>query len=292
MQVKYLIERFLKWHQEHNKPSTCRFYGLGLKWVLTKFGDREWADLKRDEVRDALQDSKRKPDGTPYAPDTQRRNTMCFNQLQKWSADQYDAEILLRPKDLKKPTGRRRERIPTEEELESIFLGARATSPDCLPPTPYTRLEVAFRSLAQSGCRPNELVRAKIKDLSPERDLILLKDHKTATKTGKSRRIPLGKTLRDLVLLSIGARTEGPIWLDELGKEWTVCKLSCRFRQIRDTLGLSTELVLYSFRHYKGTMVARKYDIHAASIILAHSQISTTARYAHPDDDDARKWQE
>ena len=292
MQVKHLIDRFIAWHAEHNKPATVRFYTLGLKWVREKFGEREWADLKRDEVREALQDSKRKADGSLYAPDTQRRNTLAVNQLQKWAADQYDCEILLRPKDLKKPAGRRRERIPTDEELDSLFLGARATAEDGLPPTPYSRLEVAFRSLAQSGMRPNELVRAKIKDLSPERDLIVLKDHKTATKTGKSRRIPLGKTLRELVLVSIGERTEGPIWVDESGGPWTVCKLSSRFRALRDKLGLSTDLVLYSFRHWKGTQVARKYDIHAASIILGHSQISTTARYAHPDDDDARKWQE
>lgn len=280
MQVKTLIDRFLEWHAEHSKPATVKFYHQALGWVHRKFGGREWQSLEREDLREAMRLANRRADGTPFAPDTQRRNIIGISQLQKFAADQYDLEIHLRPKDLKKPSGKRREAIPTEEELEKIFESAGGA------------LELAFRSLAQSGMRPNELVRATIADLNPERDLLILKDHKTATKTGRPRRIPLGETMQRLVLTAIGGRESGQIWLDETGKGWTVGKLSRLFSKVRDRLGLNQDLVLYSFRHYKGTQVVKKYDIHKAAIVLGHSQVSTTARYAHPDDDDARLWQE
>lgn len=278
MQVSKIIESFLNWQRRNNTENTVRYYELALRW-LDEFANREWESLKREELIPALDKCNLRPDGRPWKNDTIRRNITGVTQLQKHAEDLYELGPVLRPKDLKKPPGTQRERIPTLEELAAIM--------DAAPPA----LELAFRSLAQSGMRPNELAGATISDLSEAHDLLVLKKHKTARKTGKPRRIPLGNKMQEFVSQAIGDRQTGNIWVDENGKPWTVQKLSASFRRIRDQLGFSG-LVLYSFRHWKGSEVAKTHGIYAAKTILGHTQISTTQRYAHPDDESAREWQD
>lgn len=283
MLVTDLIDRFVSHHRRHNKPATVRYYVLGLAWAKRGFGQCQWVDLNRDDLIVGLDKANQRPDGTPWQPDTIRRNITAIEQLQKYAVDQYDLDPHLRPRDLKKPPGAKREDIPTDEEIEQVFEAAGKKS---------AALELAFRSLAASGMRPNELARAQISDLNTERDLIILADHKTKGATGKPKRVPLGESLQSLVTNAIGDRTKGPIWTDERGDRWKVGKLSTQFRTIKTSLGLNDKLVLYSLRHWKGTQVARKHGIHAAMTILGHKQITTTQRYTHPNDEDARRWQE
>lgn len=278
MQVSKIIESFLAWQRRNNTENTVRYYELALRW-LDEFGGREWQSLKREELIPALDKFNCRPNGKPWKNDTIRRNITGVTQLQKHAEDLYELAPVLRPKDLKKPPGTQRERIPTLEELAGIM--------DAAPPA----LELAFRSLAQSGMRPNELVGAKLSDLNEARDLLVLKKHKTARKTGKPRRIPLGTKMREFVLQAIGTRDAGAIWLDENEQPWTVQKLSSSFRRICNDMGFDG-LVLYSFRHWKGSQVAKDHGIYAAKTILGHTQISTTQRYAHPDDESAREWQD
>lgn len=283
MLVSALVDRYLAYQAKHNKPATERYYMQGLRWLRRDFGALEWSDLKRDEVIAGLDKANTRPNGKPWKNDTIRRNLTAIEQLQRYGIDQFDLDVILRPKDLKKPPGNRREAIPTDDELISLMQAAKEKGP---------ALDLAFRALAASGMRPNELVKSTIANLSEAKDLIVLKDHKTAGKTGKARRIPLGDTLRPLVLEAMGERTEGPIWLDERGKKWTEQKLSRLFRLIKTRLGLNPTLVLYCLRHWKGTQVAKRHGILAASKVLGHTQISTTQRYAHPDDEDTKRWQE
>lgn len=278
MQVSKIVESFLNWQRRNNTTNTVRYYELALRW-LDEFAGREWETLKREELIPALDRFNLRPNGSPWKNDTIRRNITGVTQLQKHAEDIYELTPVLRPKDLKKPPGTQRERIPTLEELASIMQAA--------PPA----LELAFRSLAQSGMRPNELVNAKLSDLNETRDLLILKKHKTAKKTGKPRRIPLGNKMQEFVTHAIGDRKNGSVWLDENQKSWTVQKLSASFRRICSQLGFEG-LVLYSLRHWKGSQVAKDHGIYAAKTILGHTQISTTQRYAHPDDDSARNWQD
>lgn len=284
MQVLELIERFLGHHARHHKPPTVRYYRLGLAWLRKGFAAIDWSQLERDQLIAALDAANINPKhGTAWKSDTIRRNILAFEQLQKFAIDQFDADPILRPRDLKKPPGNKREDIPSEKEIEQIFQAAGEKS---------AALELALKSLAQSGMRPNELCRARICELNPARDLLVLADHKTKGKTGQSKRVPFGPSLKGLVEIAIGERKQGPIWLDENCKAWTVGKLSTAFRLVKTALGINQKLVLYSLRHYKGTEVARKHGIHAAMKILGHRQITTTQRYAHPNDEDARRWQE
>lgn len=283
MLVKQLVAEFLAEHKRNNKPATVKLNRYGLKWFLDSFGERPWDSLERAEVLEAMDRGNRRPDGKKWEPDTIRRNIGCYESLQAYALDEGETNVPLRPRDLKKPTGTQREAIPTETELADLMAMARAIAPE---------LELAFQSLVSSGMRPNELCAAQIDDLNPARDLITLADHKTRAKSGRAKTIPLGDHMKGLVALAIGERTEGPIWIDHKGRAWTGDRLGYYFRRIKTRVGMADDLVLYSLRHWKGTQVAREFDILAAKTVLGHSDIATTARYAHPSDDDARKWQD
>jgi hypothetical protein len=59
----------------------------------------------------------------------------------------------------------------------------------------------------------------------------------TARKTGKLRRIPIGRKLGELLTQAIGERQAGPISLSPKGKAWSVPNLSRSHSPLRDLSG-------------------------------------------------------
>jgi integrase len=124
----------------------------------------------------------------------------------------------------------------------------------------------------------------ELADIDRADNLIVLREHKTARKTGKPRRIPIGRKLGELIDQAIAARTAGPVFLSPAGKAWSVPNLSRTYSRLRDLAGLSRDLVLYLARHECGTKVCRAKGIEYARRLLGHANISTTQRYMHLDD--------
>jgi integrase len=131
---------------------------------------------------------------------------------------------------------------------------------------------------------PGELCRATIADIDRTANAVVLRDHKTARKTGKPRRIPIGRKLGELLSQAIGERQAGPIFRSPAGKAWTVPNLSRTYSRLRDLAGLPRDLVLYLARHECGTKIRREKEIEYARRLLGHANISTTQRYMHLDD--------
>ncbi len=115
---------------------------------------------------------------------------------------------------------------------------------------------------------------------------------KTARKTGKPRRIPIGRKFGDLLDQAIGERKEGPVFLSPAGKGWRVSNLSRTYSRLRDNAGLPKDLVLYLARHECGTKICREKGIEFARRLLGHSNISTTQRYMHLDDQELAEAQD
>lgn len=283
MLVSQIFTDFVRHHVEHNSPATVTYYQQGLRWLLTEFGEADWEALDRLNLKDALHRSYHRPDGTPFSAATHRRNKVAFGQLQKHAVDQeFTARVVLTDKDLTKPGCGRREAVPTAEDLDRLIAAV----------SPATAL--AFRALRASGMRPGELCRADVTMIEGQgrKRAIVLREHKTARKTGKARKIALGRELASIVDQAAGDRTDGPIWLDDHGERWTPSALSSRFRRGRDSLGLTRGLTLYTIRHYVGTWATRKAGIHAAKELLGHTSITMTQRYAHGDETDQLAAQE
>ncbi len=114
--------------------------------------------------------------------------------------------------------------------------------------------------------------------------MITLKEHKTANKTSKPRRIPIGQRLGAWLDQAIGDRTDGPVFLSPVGEAWKVANLSRTYSRLRDEAGLPRDLVLYLARHECGTKICRLKGIEYARRLLGHTNISTTQRYMHLDE--------
>ena len=267
--VSEFVAKYLK-HVENSKgKSTLKTYTKNLKPFLERYGAREFADLEPFEIEEYFDDVKFKADGSEKAPDTIRLLMTAFENLQKWAIENKQLqERIIAP--MKKPKGRKRERLPNEKERDLILQEA----------SPAFRL--IYKALRQSGCRPNELARAAIEDLADVdgQRMIVLTEHKTAAKTGAARKIPVGEKLGILIAASIGERTTGPLFLSPRGKAWTADALSKTFYRIRRRLQLPADLVLYLTRHEHATQVyANTKDIHATARALGHASIQTTQRY-------------
>ncbi len=272
--VAELAKKFIAWNAEHRKPDTMKFYKSRLKRFVEHFGEREFSSLNQLELEEYFTEVGRK-----LANSTRKHNIVAFTTLQNWALKRKQIEApVCGP--LEKPPAGQRNRIPTRKENAVILRAANR------------QFRIIYQALRHCGARPGELCSAQISDLKEDATVIVLEDHKTARKTGKPRRIPVGNKMRKWVRRGIGDRTEGPIFLSPRGKPWTTARLSQTFRRIRNKHGLKKDLVLYMTRHEFGTLATEKHGIHAASIMLGHTQITTTQRYAHADEDKLRKLQD
>jgi integrase len=209
--------------------------------------------------------------GTGMSASSRHHNAVALQRLQKFALEHklLDWPVFGR---LEKSRAEQRDRVPTTAETDAIL--TRASS----------EFRLIYLALRQCGARSGELCRATIADIDPTANAIVLREHKTARKTGKPRRIPIGRKLGELLDQAIGTRTEGPIFLSPAGKPWKVNNLSRTYSRLRDLAGLPRDLVLYLARHECGTKICREKGIEFARRLLGHANISTTQRYMHLDD--------
>jgi integrase len=273
MDVATAIANFDRWCQDNRSSNTRLLYRSRLRGLgsFTLEDGRavaaiELDALTRENVEAWLAAAKK-----GKAPDTERANAIAFKAFQAWALD-YGHLARAVVDRIKKPMGRQRDRIPEDDETAALLAHA---------PRAFV---IMYTALRHSGARPNELCRATIADYDAKRSVIVLEQHKTAEKTGKPRKIGVGQVMRELLEESIGKRTEGPLFLSQRGNAWSPDWLSAMFRKLRNSAGLSKDLVLYLARHEHGTKICQKLGIYAAAEALGHKNIKTTFRYAHQTD--------
>ncbi len=266
MLIGNLIDSFFVWNSRHRSPATLAFYQTRLRRFCRKFNDRDLGTLTPLDVDEHLAEA-----GAGMSDSTRHHNAVVLERLQKFALDN---KLLDKPVfgKLEKPRVGQRDRVPTAAETEAILC---RSSPE---------FRLIYSALRQCGARPGELCRATIADIDRTGNAIVLREHKTARKTGKPRRIPIGRKLGELLSQAIGERQSGPIFLSPAGRAWTVPNLSRTYSRLRDVAGLPKDLVLYLARHECGTKICREKGIEFARRLLGHSNISTTQRYMHLDD--------
>jgi len=268
MRIDELIATFHSWNSRHRAPATVAFYQARLKKFCQAYNARELASLTPLEIDEHLATA-----GTGMSDSTRHHDIVALQRLQKFALEH---KLLDQPVigNLEKPRVGHRDRVPTTAETEAILENA----------SPAFRL--IYSALRQCGARPGELCRATIADVDRVNRVITLKEHKTARKTGKPRRIPVGEKLGAFLTQAIGERVAGPVFLSPAGKAWTVPNLSRTYSRLRDLAGLPRDLVLYLARNECGTKICREKGIEYARRLLGHTNISTTQRYMHLDDNE------
>jgi integrase len=266
MQINEIMEEFDAWNSRHRAPATVAFYRARLKKFCEAYNARDLASLTSLEIDEHLATA-----GSGMSDSTRHHDVVALERLQKFALEH---KLLDKPVfgNLEKPRVGRRDRVPTPAETDAILAQA----------SPAFRL--IYSALRQCGARPGELCRATIADVDKVNRVITLKEHKTAWKTGQTRRIPIGRKLGELLDRAIGTRTEGPVFLCPSGRGWRVENLSRTYSRLRDLVGLPKDLVLYLARHECGTKICREKGIEYARRLLGHTNITTTQRYLHLDD--------
>ncbi|MBI3865336.1 MAG: tyrosine-type recombinase/integrase [Planctomycetia bacterium] len=266
MLIDELVTTFFSWNARHRSPATLAFYRTRLKKFREAYNARELGSLTPLEIDEHLAVA-----GAGLSDSTRHHDAVALERLQKFALQH---KLLDKPVFgiLEKPRVGRRDRIPTPAETAALLAQASLA------------FRLIYSALRQCGARPGELCRATIADVDRANRVITLKEHKTAHKTGQVRRIPIGRKLGELLDQAIGDRTEGQVFLSPTGRAWTVANLSRTYSRLRDLAGLPKDLVLYLARHECGTKICREKGIEYARRLLGHSNISTTQRYMHLDE--------
>ena len=266
MLIRELVDTFQRWNARHRADKTVRFYASRLRRFVETFGAREASSLTSLELDEFLFAA-----GEGLSDTTKHHNAVGVTTLQNFAIREGLLEKAWTRRIEKPPIGRR-ERIPTDEEVKTLLAGA----------SPEFRL--IYRALSQSGARPGELCNLQIEQILWDRGRIELKHHKTARKTGKPRRIPLGEAFAKTLREAIGDRPAGPAFLGPNGAAWTVDNLSSTHRRLRDAAGLDKRIVLYCARHRFGTgLVKAGVDLKIVAELMGHEHVSTTEIYTHLD---------
>ena len=182
-------------------------------------------------------------------------------------------EGLLNPcRSLVKYPGRRRERFLTEAEfdrlgcvLDEVEAKGGASAPAV----------AAIRLLILTGCRKSEILTLRWEDVAPDENELRLPD----TKTG-ARAVSLSPAA--VKLLAGLPRLPGNPWVIPGRKPGgRLSSLDYVWRIIREKAGLE-DVRIHDLRHsYASRALALGESLPMIGKLLGHSQIQTTARYAH-----------
>jgi integrase len=166
----------------------------------------------------------------------------------------------------------RQRRDVFDQEVE-IQIAAEARQP----------LQDVFVTMMDTGCRPGEVLALRGEDILWDLGVIFVRRGKTKKSI---RYVPMSDRVRDRLAVRVEAsgRT-GYVFPStrSKAKHVTLSCLSKEFRRVRDLLGLSKDLVLYTARHSFATgLLDMTGNIKLVADTLGHADTKITGTYLHP----------
>jgi integrase len=264
--VADVCERFISEYVPiHCKESTAKEYRRSVDlFIKPAFGTRKVPDIIRSDIAKLHHDLREKP---YQANRTLGVLSVLFNQCEIWG---------LRPdgsnpcRHVKKYTEKKRERFLSKEELKRLWGTLEKCERDGSESTSACN---CFRLLILTGCRLGEIQSLKWEYI--REDGICLPDSKTGAK-----KIYAGKEVHEL-LATINPRESNPYVIVGKTKGHHLTDLQRPWRRIREKANLC-DLRIHDLRHsYASFGLANGLSLAEIGKLLGHSQIQTTARYAH-----------
>jgi integrase len=265
--VAVVCDQFLDWCQKHNAPRTYDWYREFLQDFCEHCGKMAVSDLKPFHVTKWL-------DLHPGWKGSRRGAIIAVKRAFTWAAD--EGLIEANPvKKLRKPPPTSRDRILTPEERWRIAANYRAGDP--------------FRdflfALQETGARPGEVAAVTAAHVDLRGGVWVFRKHKTAkrTKAPKPRVVILTPAMVVLTRELVARYPEGPLFRNADGRPWTRNAIRCRFRRLREKLGLGGNLVAYLYRHtFTTDALANGAGLAEVCELLGHTTTATVMRhYAH-----------
>jgi len=267
--VAELAERYLREYVDvHNKPATIARYRLMLgKHIVPALGALVVAEVEGKDILTLQYALREKPTVANHAVDMLVK---MFNLAELWE---------MRPPGRNPCKGVRRYKVELHKER---FLTAEelARLGQALDAAPTERLAsrhaaAAIRLLVLTGCRRNEILGLRWTDLDFAAGEFSLADSKTG-----ARIVPLPPAAAEV--LKALPRTPNNPWVIP-GKKWGthLRNLNDSWDRVRRRAGLDG-VRLHDLRHtFASRALALGEGLPMIGELLGHTQVNTTARYAH-----------
>ena len=266
--VKELAERF---DQEHIsvrlKPGTATEYRRNLRrFILPALGRLKVADVTRADVAKFHHDLR-------HIPYQANRNleviSKMFSMAEMWGMRPDGSNPRLH---IKKYPEEKRERYLSQKELSD--LGSVLNEAEVMGVDDIYAIS-AIRLLIFTGCRLNEIMSLKWTEVDFANSCLRLSDSKTG-----ARVVHLGPPALDL-LRNLKRQPKNP---------WVICgkipgtnrkEIQKFWQRIRKRAGIE-DVRIHDLRHsFASNAVAQGMSLPMIGKLLGHTQVQTTARYAH-----------
>lgn len=266
--VKELAKRFDEEHiAVRLKPGTAREYRRNLRrFILPALGRLKVADVTRADIAKFHHDLR-------HIPYQANRNLEVISKMfvlaEMWGMRPDGSNPRLH---IKKYPEEKRERYLSQEELTS--LGSVLSEAEQIGVEDIYAIS-AIRLLIFTGCRLNEIMTLKWAEVDLDNSCLRLSDSKTG-----ARVVHLGSPALDL-LANLKRQPNNP---------WVICgKIPGTYRKeiqkfwqrIRNRAGID-DVRIHDLRHsFASNAVAQGMSLPMIGKLLGHTQVQTTARYAH-----------
>ena len=270
--VHDLVGRFLaEYVATHCKPSSAHSYEIAIRrHVLPRLGRRRVAEITRGDAA-AMHHQMR---GTPFAANrTLGILSAMFTAAELWGLRPQGSNPC---RHVKRFRERRRERFLSDEEYRRLGAALREAEDTG---TVADAAIAAIRLLMLTGCRLSEIMTLRWDQVALEVGELRLPDSKTGAKV-----VHLGEPAR-AVLRGIASEKGNPWVIRGRRPGSRLASLHFPWGRIRKRAGLD-DVRLHDLRHSfasGGLLVGE--GLPMIGKLLGHSQVQTTARYAHLADD-------
>ena len=266
--MKQLGKRFLEEYvPNHCKPSTAYEYGRSVKFFIDpRIGRRKVRDIKRSDIAELHHELRQ----TPYqANRTLGVLSKIFNQAEVWGLRPDGSNPCLHVKRYKEE---KRERFLNAEEFSRL---GRVLDEILRDGSETRSAVVAFRLLMLTGCRLSEIQKLRWEHVDLDAGELHLPDAKTG-----GRAVPLAPSAVRL-LQSLPRHEDNP-WVIAGKKPGShLTDLQHPWRRIRTRADLD-DVRIHDLRHsFASRALALGEGLPMIGKLLGHTQVQTTARYAH-----------
>jgi integrase len=266
--VKGLGERFLKEHVAVRcKPSTQAEYKRSVElFINPRVGTRKVTDIERKDIAELHHNLSH----IPYqANRTLGVLSKMFNLAEVWGLRTDGSNPCLH---VKKYVEQKRERFLSAEEFAALGKALREVEQD----RSETQSAVnAIRLLILTGCRLGEMMTLKWNHVDLKARELRLPDSKSGAKI-----VHFGKTAAD-VLKGTEKVEDNPYVITGKKQGSRLTDLQHPWRRIRAKAGLD-DVRIHDLRHsYASGALALGESLPMIGKLLGHTQVQTTARYAH-----------
>jgi site-specific recombinase XerD len=145
------------------------------------------------------------------------------------------------------------------------------------------RLKDLFVFAGLTGMRQGEILHLDWQSVEFERKLILVTNTRGfLTKNGKCRTIPMNETVHGILARLRASSADCGYVFESAGKPLTQSYVSHKFKHYVRVAGLNDRLKFHSLRHtFASWLVKKDVSIYQVQVLLGHSDVKTTQRYAH-----------